>query len=50
VVPSNRKGPVTEVWGLFQAHNLARPEGTQRAMQTLRIEGVEELVRALGAA
>ena len=29
---------------------LARPEGSQRAMQTLRVDGVEELVRALRVA
>jgi len=34
----------------FRACNVARPEGTQRAVQTLRVEGVEELVLALRAA
>lgn len=29
---------------------MARPEGSERAMQTLRVEGVKELVRALVAA
>jgi hypothetical protein len=29
---------------------MARPEGTQRAVQTLRVEGVQELVRLLRAA
>jgi hypothetical protein len=29
---------------------MARPEGTQRAVQTLRVEGVEELIQAMRAA
>jgi hypothetical protein len=29
---------------------LARPEGSERAIQTLHVEGVDELVRALRAA
>jgi hypothetical protein len=29
---------------------VARPEGSERAVQTLHVEGIEELVRALVAA
>jgi hypothetical protein len=29
---------------------VARPDGTERAAQTLRVEGVDELVRAVLAA
>jgi hypothetical protein len=40
-----------QIWGgrLPQAA-MARPEGFERAVQTLRVEGVEELVRVLQAA
>jgi hypothetical protein len=34
-------------WGVGE---VARPEGSERAAQTLHVEGVEELVRALQAA
>jgi hypothetical protein len=40
----------THVSPMSRLMTLARPEGFERAMQTLRVEGVEPLVRALRAA
>jgi hypothetical protein len=34
----------------FRVLKMARPEGSGHAVQTLRVEGVEELVRGLVAA
>ena len=36
--------------GSFHGQDLARPEGSEHAMPTLHVEGVDELVRALRAA
>ena len=42
--------PAVAVGGHFAGETVARPEGSERAVQTLPIAGVAELVQALHAA